>query len=684
MRNGLTLVLLCFLLSGVVGRIKSVLADDIVLGDFETGFQGWEVRGNAFGSNPAKGTVDGQMEISGVHGRGFANSFHGGDNSTGELLSKEFEINRNYVSLLLGGGNQHGLAGAELLVDGQAVRSTTGSDTEELLWHNWQVTDLVGKRAQVRIFDHATEGWGHILADHVLLCDQPKSSYDYDRLKAYRESPSYYQEKYRPQFHFTPELNWMNDPNGLVYHEGEYHLFYQHNPYGNSWGHMTWGHAVSKDLVHWEHLPIAIWEEYGQMIFSGCAVVDHQNASGFGKDGRAPLVAIYTSHQRGKQAQCLAYSNDNGRTWDKYKDNPVLDLQMQDFRDPKVFWHKPSSRWVMVVSKAIDKVLQFYSSKDLKQWELLSEFGPAGAPGKPNWECPDLFELAVEDLNGNPTGNSKWVLEVDMGDASVAGGSGGEYFIGTFDGQRFVCDDPANPFQWVDYGRDFYAPVSWSDMPDEDGRRIWIGWMNNWQTHLLPTNPWRSAMSIPRVLSLRKTEDGDHVLVQRPIDELKRLRKQQISCNNIELEGEFDLTQQMGIQGNQIEIIASLEVGTAKQVGFSVLTGAGNSTRIGYDTTTQEIYIDRRESGDVGFHEAFAGKHTAPLRVREGVLDLHLFVDASSVEVFGNQGAVVLTDRVFPTEEAIKVVAFASEGEAVLRSLDSWSLKSIWHRSSMD
>ncbi|MCA9201285.1 MAG: glycoside hydrolase family 32 protein, partial [Planctomycetales bacterium] len=205
-------------------------------------------------------------------------------------------------------------------------------------------------------------------------------------------------------------MNWMNDPNGLVFFQGEYHLFYQHNPHGNTWGHMSWGHAVSRDLVHWEHLPIALHDEYGVMIFSGCCVVDHHNTSGFGKDGQAPLVAIYTGHGYGKQTQDLAYSTDEGRTWTKYAQNPVIDLNEADFRDPKVFWHEPTQKWIMVVSLAVQKKLQFYGSTNLKQWNLLSEFGPAGAQEKPNWECPDLFELPIE---GQP-GQSRWVLEVDM------------------------------------------------------------------------------------------------------------------------------------------------------------------------------------------------------------------------------------------------------------------------------
>jgi sucrose-6-phosphate hydrolase SacC (GH32 family) len=254
--------------------------------------------------------------------------------------------------------------------------------------------------------------------------------------------PDYYTEPYRPRFHFTPERNWMNDPNGMVYYEGEYHLFYQYNPFGDKWGHMSWGHAVSPDLVHWEHLPVALFEEDGVMIFSGSAVVDWKNSSGLGKDGRPPLVAIYTGHytQQPLQNQHIAYSTDKGRTWTKYAGNPVLDIGSADFRDPKVFWHEPTARWVMVVAMAVDRTVRFYGSPNLKQWTLLSEFGPAAATAG-IWECPDLFELPVEGGGGR----TAWVLIVSIGSGSVAGGSGGQYFVGHFDGTRFTPDPAAMP-----------------------------------------------------------------------------------------------------------------------------------------------------------------------------------------------------------------------------------------------
>lgn len=491
------------------------------------------------------------------------------------------------------------------------------------------------------------------------------------RLEFYRKSADYYQEPYRPQFHFTPEVNWMNDPNGLVYHDGEYHLFYQHNPYGNEWGHMSWGHAISRDLVHWQHLPIALHDEYGVMAFSGSAVFDAKNTSGFGEGGRAPLVAIYTGHGHGRQTQDLAFSNDRGRTWTKYAGNPVLDLNKADFRDPKVFWHDATSRWIMVVSLAVEKRLQFYASANLKEWTLLSEFGPAGVKEKPNWECPDLFELNIE----NEPGKTAWVLEADMGAGAVAGGSGGEYFVGQFDGQSFQSD--SHESQWVDYGRDFYAPVSWSNIPRDDGRRLWIGWMNNWETALNPTSPWRSAMSVPRELSLRRV-DGRLRLCQRPVRELTKLRQQKLELLDYSLSAD---SLQLDLQGQQLELILEIEPSGARRCGVRVLKRGDQQTEVGYNAETGSIYIDRTKSGVVDFHPAFAGVHAGPLKPDDqGRIRLHLLVDRCSVELFGNYGETVITDLIFPAATSDQVELFAEGGACRMVSCQVYHLKSIWPR----
>jgi fructan beta-fructosidase len=322
-------------------------------------------------------------------------------------------------------------------------------------------------------------------------------------------------------------------------------------------------------------------------------------------NGKTPMVAIYTGHSAGLQTQDIAFSNDRGRTWTKYEGNPVLDIGEADFRDPKVFWHTPSKRWVMVVTLAVQKKLQFYGSPNLKDWTLLSEFGPAGVPNKPNWECPDLFELPIE----NEPGQTRWVLEADMGGGAIAGGSGGEYFTGVFDGTSFVADSKES--QWVDFGRDFYAPVSWSNIPARDGRRLWIGWMNNWETALNPTSPWRSAMSVPRELSLRRI-DGQLRLCQRPVRELQSLRTDSTALTNVELKSE---ARTISLRGQQLEMIATFAPGNASEFGFRVLKGSDQETVVGYDVKSQSLFVDRTRSGNVDFHKAFSGRHKGPLSV---------------------------------------------------------------------
>ncbi len=624
----------------------------------------WMIEGNAFGDKPATGGLKGQMAVSGFDGKGFVNSFLDGDRSTGSLTSPEFKMTRDYLSFLMGGGKLPKEVGMELIINGQAVRSATGRDSETLTWQAWDVREFRGQSARLIIFDRATGSWGHVLVDEILLTDQPRQNPFVGRLSEYRATEQYYREPHRPAYHFTPEINWMNDPNGLVYLNGEYHLFYQHNPYGNEWGHMSWGHAVSEDMLHWKHLPIALHDEYDVMAFSGSAVFDQSNSSGLGANGQSPLVAIYTGHGFSKQTQDLAFSHDLGRTWTKYAGNPVLDIGEADFRDPKVFWHQPTSKWVMVVAMATQKKVRFYSSKDLKDWRLLSEFGPAGVANKPNWECPDLFELPVV---GEP-GVSRWVLEADMGSGSVAGGSGGEYFIGAFDGNKFVAESLES--QWVDFGRDFYAPVSWSNIPDSDGRRLWIGWMNNWETALNPTSPWRSAMSIPRELTLQRVS-GQLRLCQSPVRELARLRGQEIRLQNILCNGTIPLA----LRGQQLEIEAEFAVGQATEFGLRVLKSGGEQTIVGYNVAKQTLFVDRTQSGNVTFHPAFAGRHTGPLVQMDGRVRMRVLVDASSVEVFGNNGETVITDLVFPKSTSDQVEIFATGGECELVSLKAWPIK---------
>lgn len=481
-----------------------------------------------------------------------------------------------------------------------------------------------------------------------------------------------FDEPSRPQFHFSPAKNWMNDPNGLVYHKGEYHLFYQYNPYGDRWGHMSWGHAVSKDLMHWEHLQVALYEENNVMIFSGSAVVDHNNTSGFGTQENPPMVAIYTGHEPDvKQTQHIAYSLDDGRTWTKYEGNPVLDLNMLDFRDPKVIWHDDTNRWIMVVALPKEYKVHFYASDDLKTWDFLSEFGPAGSTDG-IWECPDIFELPIEG-----TDDTRWVLEVDIGSGAIAGGSGGQYYVGTFDGTTFTNDNPAEQTLWVDYGADFYAGVSWSDIPEEDGRRIFLAWMNNWQyAQDIPTSPWRSAQSLPRTLKLRQTSDGLR-LVQYPVEELKKIRSALLtSLDNTSVS---DQQPWEGAQAELLEFKGTLMLNDASEAGITILHGSeGKRTTIGYDTSRSVLFVDRTQSGISDFHDDFASVHEAPLVLDDNALELHVFVDRSSIEVFADNGLISMTNRVFPETESHSVTLWSKNGEATLSEASAWSLASTW------
>jgi fructan beta-fructosidase len=494
-----------------------------------------------------------------------------------------------------------------------------------------------------------------------------------------------YMEPFRAQYHFTPEKNWMNDPNGMVFYEGEYHLFYQYNPAGDKWGHMSWGHAVSPDMVHWMHLPLALPEADNVMVFSGSAVVDWKNSSGFGKDGRPPLVAVYTGFRTTDrvQFQCIAYSNDKGRTWTKYSGNPVIDINSTDFRDPKVQWHDATRRWIMTVSLSAEHKVRFYGSDNLKAWTLLSEFGPAGATGGV-WECPDLFELPLPGTN-----DKRWVLVVNMNPGSVAGGSGGQYFIGRFDGTQFVADRdsliPPKPGRsasesahWLDYGPDYYAAVSWSDVPASDGRRLWLGWMSNWEYGGdVPTSPWRSAMSIPREVGLRRTAEGIR-LVQKPAREMESLRDRHFAFKSGDLSEANAWLKEKHVQGDQLELMVEFEARSSGTEGVKVLKSDKEATVIGVDPQRRQAFVDRTQSGNVRFHQKFSGVYEAPLPVHDGSVKLHVFVDASSVEVFVNDGERVFTSLVYPSAASRGVEFFGSVTSAKITSLNVWTLKSIW------
>ncbi len=494
-----------------------------------------------------------------------------------------------------------------------------------------------------------------------------------------------YRERWRPQLHFSPAKNWTNDPNGMVYYDGEYHLFYQYNPFGDRWGHMSWGHSVSTDLVHWEHLPVALREENNVMIFSGSAVVDWTNSSGFGKDGKPPLVAIYTGHYTNQplQNQHIAYSNDRGRTWTKYSVNPVLDIKEREFRDPKVFWHAASKRWVMTVALPVLRKVRFYASGDLKHWNHLSDFGPAGSV-EGVWECPDLFPLTVGE-------KTKWVLLVNVNSGAPAGGSGCQYFVGDFDGKSFKAD-PQHPKDrpgqksdsalWLDRGPDCYAAVTWSDVPASDGRRFVLGWMSNWQyANEVPTSPWRGAMTIPRELSLRDTTEGLR-LIQKPVKELAKLRGPLRHFKGGAIEEANTWIRQNDISGGPLEMVIEFAPASKGIAGMKLFKSAKAEMVVRVDRGRGLVSIDRTRSGDVGFHPKFSSVFSAPLSKSHCPVNLHIFADTSSVEVFINDGEQVLTCLVFPLQDSRAVEFFGADEVTAVSALDVWPLTSCWKTAS--
>jgi fructan beta-fructosidase len=469
-----------------------------------------------------------------------------------------------------------------------------------------------------------------------------------------KKESTYYQETYRPQFHFSPEKNWINDPNGLVYLDGEYHLFYQYNPYGDKWGHMSWGHAVSTDLLHWQHLPVALTEYADRltgdstMIFSGTAIIDKNNSAGFGSNA---MIAIYTSnvHKDNKglaQHQSLAYSTDKGRTWKRYDKNPVLNINRKDFRDPKVFWHEPKQKWVMVLVVPDLYTVQFYESKNLLTWKLTGEFTGIGDTTR-IWECPDLYELKIE---GQPN-KTKWVLSLSGGHPQGPKFVGMQYFVGEFDGNTFHADSTQYP-RYVDYGKDFYAGIVYNNLPDQ--RTIMIGWLNNWTyANQLPTSPWRGAMSLPRELSLINTPTG-LTLRQQPIAALEKLRiKKMETIENQELSGSFEFSAELTEETN-IEIVSE----------------SGDKLILSYNNGN--FSIDRTKTLS-DFNPDFASLDAVSIPQYSPSISLRVIVDQSVVEIFITNGEQVLTELFFLRGGKVKV---KSNGE--VKITESYEIKSVW------
>lgn len=697
--------------------LMSCSSQDIMIDDFESGtFNKWKVEGDAFSSTPAKGGFPGQQDVKDFQGTYLANSFNGGDDSRGTLLSKDFTIERNYINFLLGGG-MHSDTYIELIVDGKSTYITRSIvESESLLQMTWDVTKYKGKTAAIKIVDNQRGGWGHILVDNIEMSNTSKSNImpDYTlsfdasmnyllvpvedqgpessvqlsvdgqkvgvpmnirvsqtkvdhwvpiNIEAYKGKPvsltfghvkktdigftqikqsdtfDYdYNEKYRPAYHFSPQYGWMNDPNGMVYYNGEYHLFFQSNPYGSRWANMHWGHAISSNLVKWEYKPTALAPDSIGSIFSGSAVVDKNNTAGFGKDA---IVAIYTS-AGALQTQSLAYSLDKGRTFTKYEHNPVLsDPKIADFRDPKVFWHQKTNQWIM--SLATSQTITFYGSKNLKEWNKLSEFGQGIGNHDGVWECPDLFPLKYN-------GQVEWVLLVSINPGGPNGGSATQYFIGDFDGKSFNPDMTIPYPVWLDYGRDNYAGVTWNNVPDADGRRLFIGWMNNWDyANFVPTINFRSAMTLPRELKL--ANNGKHVVLSNyPVHELESLRSETVLLENISTDKEFVIEKLLNVNNGAYELEMEVDASESEEFVLELQNKSKEHLDFIFDLTNETFNVDRSKSGIVDINEKFASAVSkAPLTKKEKY-KIRLFIDNSSSELFIDEGAVTQTNIMFPGE----------------------------------
>jgi fructan beta-fructosidase len=694
----------------------AVACGDKVIEDFENGLDRWTAQGDAFSGTTTDGGATGYI------GKAYLKSTED-DALSGLLTSAPFTISKPYINMLLGGPKGMGASSTavRLVVDGQEVRSASSvSDTPEALeWVSWDVRDLAGKEATIRIeaaparsFGNRRMARGYIMVDQISQGKKRLSNYwdeyavtlkadkkyilipasnsgvnsrlsveadgenilgntqsarpasgqiDYYipvnvekyagkdvtvKLTGIKSSDAVFgairtsddtgnerDETYRPLVHFSPGFGWTNDPNGMVYVNGEWHLSLQYNPYGTSHGNMHWGLAVSKDLIHWTDKPFIIAPDELGSIFSGSAVVDHDNTSGFGKDA---VVAIYTSAGQG-QRQSIAWSNDGGYTFTKFPGNPVLaDPAQRDFRDPKV--NRIGDQWVMAL--ACGQVIRFYGSKDLKEWYFLSDFGTGYGSHDGVWECPDLIKF-------NYGGQEKWVLFVSINPGGPNGGSITQYFIGQFDGKRFKADNLPYPL-WVDEGVDDYAGVTFADAPD--GRRVFMGWMSNWvYTGSTPTNAFRNSMTLPRDLSLKS--NGRHtILASVPSPEVYAARKSSRAVEGISAATSFDIAEIFPSNKGAWEIDFTVVPDASGAFSFRLANNKGEEAVWKFDLKNKKLSLDRSKSGLTDFHQSFAAKPVVVNLNPRREYKCQLFVDKLSTELFINDGDMVFTNCVFPTE----------------------------------
>lgn len=493
----------------------------------------------------------------------------------------------------------------------------------------------------------------------------PSSSLCWKEIKLSDTFDSSNRETYRPVYHHTPMYGWMNDPNGMFYKDGVYHLYFQYNPYGSMWGNMTWGHSTSTDLTHWTYEGTAIVPDAWGAIFSGSCVVDKDNTAGFGKGA---VVAFYTSAKSTPwgdvQSQSMAYSLDNGKTFIKYEHNPILTSTERDFRDPKVFWYAPGKHWVMML--AVGQEMQIYSSGNLKEWKKESSFGAMQGAHGGVWECPDLVEVAVEGSK-----EKKWVLICNLNPGGPFGGSAAQYFVGSFDGKKFVNESPTQT-KWLDWGKDNYATVTWSNAPA--GRCIALGWMSNWQyANSVPTTQYRSANTLARDLTLYRV-GGELYLKSKPSPEIKKARAEEKKIPTFEVKGNYEVASLLADNKGAYEIEMAIENKGTSKIDFSLMNEKGEKVAMYYDVVRKQFVMDRSASGIVGFSRDFPAVTVAPVRNTDQI-HLRLFIDRSSVEAFGEEGEYVMTNLVFPAEPYNRMVFSSDKGSYIVKSMNVYRLQ---------
>ena len=713
MRNCIVLGLCGLLITLTAGAFA---AQEILIADFEGDDYGaWEVSGKAFGPGPARGTLPGQMALSGFEGRGLANSYFEGDGAVGRLRSPPFRIERRNINFLIGGGKYPGKTCMNLIVDGKEVRTATGPNrrsggSERLDWQFWEVSDLIGKEARIEIVDARRGGWGHINVDHIYQSDEKAVSdmekefvfdkqylvfpvkhegasrsftlavgetFRYFDIELAGATPDYwtyidvrefagqagilrgvlprrtasayldlivqadtipgaeglYKEELRAQFHFSSRRGWNNDPNGLVYYGGEYHLFYQHNPFGWKWGNMHWGHAVSSDLVRWKELPDALHPDALGTIYSGSAVVDSQNTAGFQTGTEKPIIALYTS--AGDHApepvpytQSIAYSLDRGRSWIKFEGNPVLGHIAGSNRDPKVLWHGPTGKWVMALY--LDKNdFALYGSKDLKSWNKLCDVE------MPNTgECPDFFELPVD----GDAENTKWVFW----------GANGNYVLGTFDGTVFTKEEGCHCLY---AGGNAYAAQTYSDVPEDDGRRIQIAWLRQ----STPGMPFNQMMTVPVELTLRNTAKGVRMCAW-PVREIESLRMEEQRWSDVRLEEGVNPLE--GVKGELFDIRVAFKVGDAKRIEMKL-----RGLPLIYDVRKKQLRCKNVK---------------ARLVPEDGLVRLRILLDRAAIEIFAKDGLVYMPLGHLFDRSDLSLGLSVSGGSAEISDMAVSMLRSAW------